>query len=77
MEVRFVTAASRGIFFLSRQLLSAGSRNYCGFATKKKPSGAQGIRVAVCHEDFAVLGQFCAKMIPLRLTHKQNASVKL
>ena len=30
-----------------------------------------------CHEDFAVLGQFCAKIISLRLYHKQNASVKL
>ena len=30
-----------------------------------------------CHEDFAVLGQFCAKIITLRLNHKQNASVKL
>ena len=30
-----------------------------------------------CHEDFAVFGQFCAKIITLRLIHKQNASVKL
>ena len=30
-----------------------------------------------CHEDFAVLGQFCAKIITLRFNHKQNASVKL
>ena len=29
-----------------------------------------------CHEDFAVLGQFCAKIITLRINHKQNASVK-
>ena len=33
-----------------------------------------------CHEDFAVLGQFWAKIITLRLlhvSHKQNASAKL
>ena len=29
-----------------------------------------------CHEDFAVLGQFCAKIIR-GFNHKQNASVKL
>ena len=30
-----------------------------------------------CHEDFAVLGQFCAKIITWDLNYKQNASVKL
>ena len=28
-----------------------------------------------CHEEFAVLGQFWAKIITFRLNHKQNASV--
>ena len=30
-----------------------------------------------CHEDFAGLGQFCAKIITLGFPHTQNASVKL
>ena len=30
-----------------------------------------------CHEEFAVLGQFWAKIITFSLNHKQNASVKL
>ena len=30
-----------------------------------------------CHDDFAVLGQLCAKIVTLRLNRKQNATVKL
>ena len=30
-----------------------------------------------CQEEFAVLGQFCAEIITLKLFHKQIASVKL
>ena len=42
MEVRFVTAASRGIFFLSLGGISGFAAQIRSFATKKKPSGTQG-----------------------------------
>ena len=41
-------------------------------------SSGRAIKSEDCHEDFAVLGQLCAKMITLRLKKKKkNASVKL
>ena len=44
MEVRLVTAASRGFFFLSRVDHDRGfAAHNRSFATKKKPSGTQGI----------------------------------
>ena len=43
MEVRLVTAASRGFFFLSRVDHDRGfAAHNRSFATKKKPSGTQG-----------------------------------
>ena len=49
MEVRFVTAASRGFFFLSRQDHEIAACR--SFATEKKSSGTQG-RLTLTHTQF-------------------------
>ena len=39
-----------------------------------------GVLKGLCHEDFAILGQFCPKIITYKCTafaHTQNAPVKL
>ena len=75
IEVRFVTAVSRGFFFSLGRISGFAAHNH-SFATKRKPSGNQGIREAEIQREILVFN-FQPVMSEQKCIHELHSLTEL